>query len=326
MKKRCWLIAAALLLGGCSTNFTSSLEKPSHDHQEVLFEEHYTLAPYAAEEKIIGDNSDYDVSGLGCAAALFMSLDSGEVYVAYNAFHAINLGMMGRFIEADYALTHSDQNIQVVLNESIHEVDQARQTLGLLPSDLVYLSDLIYGGTIFGACDAFIPAGQMISGTTSNYIQTINTYLESLNMTRTRLLNVTGIVDTKANITDQQKTTIYDLYLYLRTTRDHDDLWKILSAAKYVCNYYNSDGVAQTKNFVNYIPYFFQTKPTFSGLTIVGGMTDSNQTGFCAGDLLILAKSPVSGERMIGLVCGASSYEAAYQEMEKLLAKGPAQG
>ena len=309
-------LITALLLSGCSSNSSSYLQSYtfSDDGSELSADlgRESRLESYAKDQIILLDDSEYPVENVTAEEALLFTMDeSYTVILAKNAYGTFQPGNITKIIASEYILKNYDVYSDVVIDSNIFSVDETLWSCHFTKNDTVMMKDLIYAAVMYGANDVMIPLSIYTAGDTKYLAEEVTTYMESLGAESTTFVNCYG-----TEVSGQQ-TTIYDLYLFLRVAMEDTDLVTMLETASYECSYSNGEnkyGIV----FTNYLPYFVQGYESASGLTIVGGVCESETVN--PTQMLTIAED-AEGTRYVAFVAGCTDYADCLDQTEEILSQ-----
>lgn len=318
--KKCYLVTAllsvAVLVTGCSSTESSYLQPYtfSDEGSELNADlgKETRLESYAKDQVILLDDSSYPVENVTAEEALLFKMDDANtVILCKNAYGTFQPGNITKIIACEYILQNYDVYSEVLIDSNIYSVDESLWSCHFTKNDSVKMKDLIYAAVMYGANDVMIPLSIYTTGDMKYLAEEINTYMEDLGAENTTFVNCYG-----TEVSGQQ-TTIYDLYLFLREAMLDTDLVAMLETTSYDCQYTNGDnkyGIV----FTNYLPYFAQGYETASGLTIVGGVCESETVN--PTQMLTIAED-YEGVRYIAFVAGCNGYDDCLAQTEEILSQ-----
>ncbi len=310
------LIVTALALAGCSTDSSSYLQSYtfSDEGSELSADlgRESRLESYAKDQIILLDDSSYPVENVTAEEALLFTMDdSYTVILAKNAYGTFQPGNITKIIASEYILKNYDVYSDVVIDSNIFSVDETLWSCHFTKNDTVMMKELIYAAVMYCANDVMIPLSTYTAGDTNYLVEEMNSYMEGLGAENTTFINCFG-----TEISGQQ-TTIYDIYLFLREAMEDTDLVTMLETSSYECQYTNGEskyGIV----FTNYLPYFVQGYESASGLTIVGGVCESDTVN--PTQMLTIAEDE-EGTRYIAFVAGCTGYDDCLAQTEEILSQ-----
>lgn len=319
MKKSCLAAAALLgaaLLTGCSQNQSSYLQPYSfsNDTSELNADVGKTqrLESFAKDQVILLEDSAYPVENVTAEEALLFTLDENKtVILCKNAYGTFQPGNITKIIAGEYILKNYDVYSEVLIDSTIFSVDSALWSCHFTKNDSVQMKDLIYAAVMYGANDVMIPLSEYTTGDMKYLAEELNVYMQELGAENTSFVNCYG-----TEVSGQQ-TTIYDLYMFLRSALEDQDLMEMLETQSYSCQYSNGE----TKNglvFTNALPYFALNQQSASGLTIVGGVCESETVQ--PTQMLTIAED-AEGTRYAAFVAGCADYNDCLAQTEEILSK-----
>lgn len=319
MKKSCLAAAALLgaaLLTGCSQNQSSYLQPYSfsNDTSELNADvgKDQRLESFAKDQVILLEDSAYPVENVTAEEALLFTLDENKtVILCKNAYGTFQPGNISKIIAGEYILKNYDVYSEVLIDSTIFSVDSALWSCHFTKNDSVQMKDLIYAAVMYGANDVMIPLSEYTTGDMKYLAEELNAYMQELGAENTSFVNCYG-----TEVSGQQ-TTIYDLYMFLRIALEDQDLMEMLETQSYSCQYSNGE----TKNglvLTNALPYFALNQQSASGLTIVGGVCESETVQ--PTQMLTIAED-AEGTRYAAFVAGCADYNDCLAQTEEILSK-----
>lgn len=319
MKKHCLtgaVLLTAALLAGCSQSQSSYLQPYtfSDDTSELNADvgKDRRLESFAKDQIILLDDSAYPVENVTAKEALLFALDEqNTVILCKNAYGTFQPGNMTKIIAGEYILKNYDIYSEVMIDSSIFSVDSALWSCHFTKNDSVKMKDLIYAAVMYGANDVMIPLSAYTTGDMKYLTEELNTYMEGLGAENTSFVNCYG-----TEVSGQQ-TTIYDLYIFLRDALQDPDLMEMLETRSYNCQYTNGEN-KNGLTFTNALPYFVLEQESASGLTIVGGVCESQTVN--PTQMLTIAQD-AEGVRYVAFVAGCADYEDCLAQTEEILSK-----
>lgn len=309
-------LLTAALFAGCSQNPSSYLQPYtfSGDTSELNADvgKDKRLESFAKDQTILLDDASYPVENVTAKEALLFTMDEQKtVILCKNAYGTFQPGNMTKIIAGEYILKNYDVYSEVLIDSTIFSVDSALWSCHFTKNDSVKMKDLIYAAVMYGANDVMIPLSIYTAGDMKYLAEELNGYMKELGAENTSFVNCYG-----TEVSGQQ-TTIYDLYMFLREALEDSDLMEMLETKSYSCQYTNGEN-KNGLTFTNALPYFVMNRESASGLTIVGGVCESQSIN--PTQMLTIAEN-AEGVRYVAFVAGCNGYDDCLLQTEEILSK-----
>lgn len=310
------ILTALMVLSGCKSSVTSYVREYtfSDDTSELNADvgKEKRLDSYAKDQVYLLDDSEYPVENCTAEAALLFALDDDyTVILCKNAYGSIQPGNITKIIAADCILQNYDVSLDVLIDSSIFSVDSSLWSCYFTQNDIVNMKDLLYAAVMYCANDVMIPLSIYTEGDVNYLVQVMNSYMEDLGAEDTTFINCFGTEESG------QQTTIYDLYLFFRNAVNNSDLMEMLETSTYSCQYTNGEsqnGIV----FTNSLPYFLHGYESATGLSIVGGVCEAEETN--PTQMLTIAEDE-DGMRYLAFVAGCDGYADCLAQTEEILSQ-----
>lgn len=305
------ILGLSLCLNGCSVPQTELDSRfPMDTSREIpLFEPVVPViqSSYASRFAVLSPQEHVDTS---VYAKLCVDNTTNEIVAAANSFERIYPASVTKIMTALLVLEQGNLEDTVIVNEEIILNDPMAVTLGLQVGDQITVDELMHGMLITSANDCAVMLGRYISGSEAAFIELMNQRAWELGATHTHFVNPHGLHST------EHYTTAYDLYLIFQELIKYDAFRTISELSTYTIQYINGTGDLVLRRIQNSNLFISQVYTTPEGVSIVAGKTGTtNEAGYC----LIVEASDSQNHDYIAVICGGSTRDALYVQMQELL-------
>lgn len=237
---------------------------------------------------------------------------TNELVMSENPFDKIYPASITKIMTALLVLERGNLEDTVTVTEDIELNDPLAVTLGLQVGDSITVKELMHGMLITSANDCAVMLGRYISGSDSAFVELMNQRASDLGATHTHFVNPHGLHS------EEHYTTGYDLYLIYKELIKHEEFKQIAGIAQYTIHYTNSEGVGVDVPISNSNQFITSAYSLPEGITVISGKTGTtSEAGYC----LIVEATDKNGQDYIGVICGASSRNSLYIQMQQLLSE-----
>ncbi len=239
---------------------------------------------------------------------------SKEVLYAKNAADRIYPASMTKVMTALLVAENCpDLTVMVpVTAEALESVREGSSLAGLVEGEKYSVSDLLAALLVPSGNDAANVLAVFIDGSIEAFVERMNSRAKELGMLNTHFVNANGLHD------KNHYTSVYDLYLLMRTFITHRELAELASSRDATGAALQPDGsyIIRSWRSTNSICLGYTALPEGVSLTAA-------KTGYTvsAGRCLVIAVRSADGSDCIGVIAGAASHDALYEQIVKLLAQ-----
>lgn len=291
-----------------------------------------TLQPYSTEAEFVNPL----VSGAEQRAGAFaadlcvveenvplesVSLDSGQkgmlldlnhqsVLYANGAFEKVYPASITKIMTALIALKYGNMEDTVTISQENITLEEGSQVCGFWAGDRVTMDQLLHCLLVYSGNDAASAIAEHVAGSTSAFVDMMNSYAAQLGCTGTHFTNPHGLQD------ENHYTTPYDIYLMLKEALTYKEFTEITQMPSYTVTYSRADGTEVVTSLEATDHYLTGEATPPKNVTVLGGKTGTTDL---AGNCLALLSQNAYGQPYVSIVMGASSKEVLYQQMNSLL-------
>ena len=315
----CLLLAAALLISGCSNSLAAPFENNRNDVSFRLFQksaQNSAIAEaYAQSLCIVDDSSDFGTPIESSAIAMGL-FDVSRLHTIYadNVYERVNPASLTKVMTALVALKYSTPETVLTASSSIYNLEAGAQTCGLAAGDTMTLDQALRLLLVYSANDVAIMIAENIGGSVEGFLSMMNTEANRLGATSTNFINSSGLTD------NDHYSTVYDLYLIFNEALKYELFTEIINMNSYSTVYHDRNGVDKHIEVRSTDLYLRGDRSAPVGVTVIGGKTGSTAA---AGHCLILLCRDTSGKPYISVVMGAANNDSVYEIMNTLLHRIP---
>ncbi len=262
-----------------------------------------------------GISSDTVNSFYAPSEFLFNITDNEPVF-AKQIYKRLYPASTTKLLTAYVTLKNNLLDEQVTISEDNGGIDRyGAQLCGFKTGDVIDMKSLLGAMLIYSGNDAASEIARFTAGkingtaTVDSFVGEMNKEIKLLGGLRSAFLNPHGLHE------DNHYTCAYDMYLILNACNKIEGFDEIVKKSSITVNFKDSEGNAKELTFDNTNKMLSGEESVPAGVTIIGGKTGSTPyAGSC-----LIQMFEKSGKRYIVGVFGASSGDALYNEMRKLM-------
>ncbi len=257
-----------------------------------------------------GDETLDNVSLESGQSGILFDLSNKKVLYANGAYNRIYPASITKIMTAMLAFKNGNMDETVTISEENVTLEEGSQVCGFRPGDRVTLNQLVHCLLVYSGNDAASAIAEYIGGTTSSFVEMMNSYAAQLGCTGTHFTNPHGLQD------ENHYTTPYDIYLMLNEALKYPQFTEITQMPSYTVTYTNTDGYEVSTTLEATDHYLTGEATAPKDVTILGGKTGTTSA---AGNCLAILTQNAYGKPFVSIVTGAATKELLYQEMNSLL-------
>ena len=241
---------------------------------------------------------------------LLLNLGDREVMFSKGAFDRVYPASITKIMTAMLALKYGNLLDTVVITQENVTLEEGSQVCGFIAGDQLTLDQLLHCLLVYSGNDAASAIADYIGGSTSGFVEMMNSYAAELGCTGTHFTNPHGLQD------ENHYTTPYDIYLMLKEALNYPEFTQITQMPSYTVEYTRADGTMMSTVLTATDHYLTGEATPPRDVTVLGGKTGTTSL---AGNCLALLSQNAYGKPYISIVMGASTKELLYQQMNSLL-------
>lgn len=242
--------------------------------------------------------------------AVLFDLDDKKVLFSKGAYDRVYPASITKIMTAMLALKSGKLNDTVTITQENVTLEEGSQVCGFQAGDKVTLDQLLHCLLVYSGNDAASAIAEYVGGSTSAFVDMMNSYAASLGCTGTNFMNPHGLQD------ENHYTTPYDIYLMLNEALNYPEFTEITQMPSYTVTYTGADGSQRSTTLQATDHYLTGEATAPKDVTILGGKTGTTSI---AGNCLAILTQNAYGKPFVSIVMGASTKELLYQEMNTLL-------
>ncbi|MCI6004693.1 MAG: serine hydrolase [Blautia sp.] len=241
---------------------------------------------------------------------LLLDLSNKSVLYSSGAYNRVYPASITKIMTAMLALKYGNLDETVTITQENVTLEEGSQVCGFQAGDKLTLNQLLHCLLVYSGNDAASAIAEYVGGSTSNFVDMMNSYAAKLGCTGTHFTNPHGLQD------ENHYTTPYDIYLMLKEAYKYPEFTEITQLASYTVEYTRADG-SQMVTYLDATDHYLTGEAsTPRDVTILGGKTGTTSE---AGNCLALLSQNAYGDAFVSIVMGASTKELLYQQMSSLL-------
>ncbi|MDC7287954.1 serine hydrolase [Blautia schinkii] len=241
---------------------------------------------------------------------LLLDLDNKKVLYSRGAYERVYPASITKIMTGMLALKYGNLDETVTISQENVTLEEGSQVCGFWAGDRVTMDQLVHCLLVYSGNDAAAAIAEHIAGSTSAFVDMMNSYAAELGCTGTNFTNPHGLQD------ENHYTTPYDIYLMLKEALNYPQFTEITQMPSYTVNYTREDGTPVTTTLEATDHYLIGEATAPKDVSILGGKTGTTNL---AGNCLALLSQNAYGKPFVSIVMGASSKELLYQQMNSLL-------
>lgn len=241
-------------------------------------------------------------------SALF-SIGEKSIPFSNNLYEKVETGKITQLMTALLAVEHLNLEEEIVIEKEDQVHGENVKSCGLREGYHVTVKQLLNAVLISSAQDACQALARLTSESKENFVTLMNEKATELGMTNTHYVNVTGASS------DEQYTTVYDIYLLLNEFLKYPDLLNAMSLPNYTMNY-NTEKNELKQRWLDTDNLFTAGKITIpKNVTVLGGKTfTSKSTNYAA-----LLTQNKYGEFYVSIVFHADTENTLIERISEML-------
>lgn len=257
-----------------------------------------------------GDVALDSVSLDGGQSGMLLDLDSKSVLYSSGAYNRVYPASITKIMTAILALKYGNMDDMVTITQENVTLEEGSQVCGFWAGDRVTMDQLLHCLLVYSGNDAASAIAEHVAGSTSAFVDMMNSYAAQLGCTGTHFTNPHGLQD------ENHYTTPYDIYLMLKEALKYPEFTEITQMPSYTVEYTRADGSYMATSLIATDHYLTGEANAPKDVTILGGKTGTTDN---AGNCLALLSQNAFGKPFVSIVMGASTKELLYQQMNSLL-------
>lgn len=266
---------------------------------------------FAANLCIVDGNVPLDSASLEAGqSGLLLDLSNKNVLYAQGAYERVYPASITKIMTGMLALRYGNLDESVTITEENITLEEGSQVCGFQVGDRVSMDQLLHCLLVYSGNDAASAIATHVGGSTSAFVDMMNSYAAQLGCTGTHFTNPHGLQD------ENHYTTPYDIYLMLKEALKYPEFTEITQLPSYTVTYTRSDG-SQTSTTLAATDHYLTGEATPpKNVAVLGGKTGTTSL---AGNCLALLSQNAYGQPFVSIVMGSSTKELLYQQMNSLL-------
>lgn len=238
----------------------------------------------------------------------FFSLRDGTIPFSNHLYEKVESGKITQLMTALLAIENLNLEEDAVIEAEDKVYGKNSRSCGLQEGYRVTIKQLLTAVLVSSAEDACQTLARLTSGSQEDFIVLMNKKAAELGMTNTNYTNVTG------DSSDQQYTSVYDIYLLLNEFLKHPDLLNSMSLTDYTMNYITGKGDLKQYRLDNDNPFMTGKITVPKNVTVLGGKVfTSKSTNYAA-----LLTQNKYGEFYISIVFSAETEGALMERLSEM--------
>lgn len=266
---------------------------------------------FAADLCIVKKNVPLESATLEAGQkGLLLDLDNHKVLYSNGAYDRVYPASITKIMTGMLALKYGNLDETVTISQENVTLEEGSQVCGFQAGDRVTMDQLVHCLLVYSGNDAAAAIAEHVAGSTSAFVDMMNSYAAQLGCTGTHFTNPHGLQD------ENHYTTPYDIYLMLKEALNYPQFTEITQMPSYTVNYTREDGTPVTTTLEATDHYLTGEATAPKDVSVLGGKTGTTNL---AGNCLALLSQNAYGKPFVSIVMGASSKELLYQQMNSLL-------
>lgn len=241
---------------------------------------------------------------------VLFDLSKKNVMYAKGAYDRVYPASITKIMTAMLALKYGNMDEIVTITQENVTLEEGSQVCGFMAGDRVSMDKLVHCLLVYSGNDAASAIAEHIGGSTSAFVDMMNSYATELGCTGTHFTNPHGLQD------ENHYTTPYDIYLMLKEALNYPNFTEITQMSSYTVNYERSDGTAVSTYLEATDHYLTGAATAPKNVSVLGGKTGTTSD---AGNCLALLSQNAYGQPFVSIVMGANTKDLLYQQMNSLL-------
>jgi D-alanyl-D-alanine carboxypeptidase len=168
--------------------------------------------------------NDFDLSKVGCKAALYANLDNGEIYYSKNIDEKRYIASLTKLMTALIALKEYDLNEEVEVKKDWYQEEFVGWSIELDKGDKISVENLLKAMLISSYNDASYILAEHAEGGLDSYVEKMNQFSSVLGLENTEFNNPSGLDDNGGNF-----SSVRDLYKLATIVVKNETLMSILN-------------------------------------------------------------------------------------------------
>ena len=242
--------------------------------------------------------------------AMLLDLDDRKVLFSKSAYEKVYPASITKIMTSMLALKYGKMDETVTITEENLQLEEGSQVCGFQAGDKVTVDQLVHCLLVYSGNDAASALAGYIAGSTSAFVDMMNTYAAQLGCTGTHFTNPHGLHD------ENHYTTPYDIYLMLNEARKYPKFVEITQLPSYTVTYTRADGSQMSTSLAATDHYLTGEAAAPKDVTVLGGKTGTTSD---AGNCLALLSQNAYGKPYVSIVMGAATKDLLYVQMNSLL-------
>ena len=253
-------------------------------------------------------SEDISLTTANQKVALF-DVDNKDVMYAQKIHEKAYPASITKIMTAILAIKYGDMSEVVTISQNAITLQEGSQRCGFMAGDMVTMDELFHGLLVYSGNDAANAIAENIGGSVENFVKMMNEEALSIGATNTNFVNAHGLHS------DDQYTTVYDIYLMLNEALEYQYFVDVMQLGLYDLNFTRGDE-RLVRSFESTDRYLTGEVAAPMGALVLGGKTGTtSEAGAC---LAILSQNEY-GEPYISIVLNAPTKAVLYQDMNQLL-------
>ena len=255
-------------------------------------------------------SEDISLTTANQKVALF-DVDNKDVMYAQKIHEKAYPASITKIMTAILAIKYGDMSEVVTISQNAITLQEGSQRCGFMAGDMVTMDELFHGLLVYSGNDAANAIAENIGGSVENFVKMMNEEALLIGATNTNFVNAHGLHS------DDQYTTVYDIYLMLNEALEYQYFVDVMQLGLYDLNFTRGDE-RLVRSFESTDRYLTGEVAAPMGALVLGGKTGTtSEAGAC---LAILSQNEY-GEPYISIVLSAPTKAVLYQDMNQLLEK-----
>lgn len=315
------LLMAVLACGGGFLLYTlkdGMVKKPIQEFRSdrefensLLSDSGQRAEPFAANLCIVEENVPLESASLEAdQKGILLDLNNRKVLYAQGAYDRVYPASITKIMTGMLALKYGNLDETVTISEENVTLEEGSQVCGFQVGDKVTMDQLLHCLLVYSGNDAASAIAENVAGSTSAFVDMMNSYAAQLGCTGTHFTNPHGLQD------ENHYTTPYDIYLMLKEALNYPEFTEITQLPSYTVTYTKADGSQMSTSLAATDHYLTGEATAPKNVAVLGGKTGTTSL---AGNCLALLSQNAYGQPFVSIVMGASTKEILYQQMNSLL-------
>lgn len=207
----------------------------------------------------------------------FFSLTDRTIPFSNHLYDRVSPGKITQLMTALLAAEHLNLDEDTVIEQEDRVYGKGAKTCGLAEGDRIVVKQLLNAVLVSSAEDACQTLARLTSGSQDSFVTLMNEKAQELGMTNTHFVNTTGYSS------EDQYTTVYDIYLLLNEFLKYPDLLNSMSLPDYTITYTNGKNEQKQKWLDSDNPFVTEKITVPKNVTVLGGKAlTSNSSNYAA--------------------------------------------